>query len=620
MNPFKFKLLLTGLASCCVATTVLASKPNVVIVITDDQGYGDLGFTGNTAIKTPNIDKLRTEGTLLDNFHVDPTCAPTRSALMTGRYSNRVGVWHTVQGRSMLRKREVTMADIFKKNGYTTGLFGKWHLGDCYPYRPEDRGFTHTVYHGAGGVGQAPDYWGNDYFDDTYIVNGKLQKFKGYCTDIWFDEGIKFIKANKDKPFFTYISTNAPHGPLNCPDKYSNPYKGNPKVPNAMFYGMITNIDDNMAKLSAVLDSEGLADNTILIYMTDNGTAGGIKGKKGYDGNMRGKKNSEYEGGHRVPLIIRWPDGKIEAGKAVKRLTAHLDILPTLIDLCKLEAPEIAFDGTSLKDLIHTDGKTWPERSLVVETQRIVDPQKWRHCAVMTDQWRLVNGKELYQIKNDPKQTNDVAAEHPEVVKQLRADYEKFWNDVSREHNLTSYMAIGSDHSPVVSLSSHDWLLAKLPPWNQGHVKNGAVAVKSHWAIEVEQDGEYEISLRRWPVETDKGINDGTYGKAYSYKKAQLLIGDIDQTKDIPEGAKEVTFKVKLKKGITKLAPLFIDGDFKATPYYAYVTHRSKEGWQTLAGMNAPIYDPMYGRNKDGKVNTAVKASSKGGKKKKASK
>ncbi len=609
MNPFKITHILSGLASCLAASTIFAASPNVVIVITDDQGYGDLASTGNTIIKTPNIDKLRTEGLLLDNFHVDPTCAPTRSALMTGRYSNRVGVWHTVQGRSMLRKREVTMADVFKENGYATGLFGKWHLGDCYPYRPEDRGFTHTVYHGAGGVGQAPDYWGNDYFDDTYIVNGKFQQFTGYCTDIWFDEGIKFMKANKDKPFFAYISTNAPHSPYNCPNEYLKPYKDNAKVPNAAFYGMITNIDDNMAKLSKFLDEEGLAENTILIYMTDNGTSGGIKGGRGYDGNMKGKKNSEYEGGHRVPIIIRWPAGKIKAGKEVKNLTAHLDILPTMIDICELEAPEIAFDGTSIKDLIYTNGENWKERSLIVETQRIANPVKWRHCAVMTDQWRLVNGKALYELKNDPKQTNDVATAHPEVVKLLRADYEKFWDDVSREHNLTSYMAIGSDHSPVVTLSSHDWLLDKYPPYSQSHVKRGAVAVKSHWGIEVEQDGNYEISLRRWPVETDKGINDGTYGKAYSYKKAQMIIGDINQTMDIPEGAKEVTFKVALKKGITKLAPVFIDGDFQATPYYAYVTHKPKAGWQTPAGMEMPIYDPAFGRNKDGNPNAETKTS-----------
>lgn len=593
-------LLLGGCGDGAQKATEKAEEPgkapNVLIVITDDQGYGDFGFTGNPAIKTPTIDKLSEEGTLLDNFHVDPTCAPTRAALMTGRYSDRVGVWHTVQGRNMLRRRETTMADVFSANGYATGLFGKWHLGDCYPYRPEDRGFQHSVYHKAGGVGQAPDYWGNDYFDDTYIVNGKHQRFEGYCTDIWFNEGMKFIKENKDNPFFAYISLNAPHKPLYCPEEYVKPYENDPRVSFPEFYGMITNIDDNMARLLKMLDDEGIADNTILIFMTDNGTASGIVDGRGYDGGMRGMKNSEYEGGHRVPFIIRWPNGKIAAGKRIGELTAHIDVLPTLIELCGLDAPEIEYDGTSIGDLLYSEDPDWPKRSLVVESQRVVDPIKWRKSAVMYDRWRLVNGEELYQLDRDPKQSMDIAGENPEVFEKLRGEYDKFWDDVSQEHDLTSYMVIGSDRSPIVSLSSHDWLIDRLPPWNQGHIINGEVAEESYWAIEVEHEGEYEISLRRWPVEADKGINDGTYGKAFNYQQARMRIGDFDETVDIPEGAKEVTFRVNLKKGITKLAPLFIGPDLTATPYYAYVTHKPKPGWQTPEGMGIPVYDPSYGR------------------------
>lgn len=573
------------------------SKPNVIIVITDDQGYGDFGFTGNKAIQTPALDLLRSQGVLLNNYHVDPTCAPTRAALMTGRYSNRVGVWHTVQGRSMLRSREVTMADVFSANGYATGMFGKWHLGDAYPYRPEDRGFQHTVWHKAGGVGQAPDYWGNDYFDDTYMVNGKYQRLEGYCTDVWFSEGLKFIKKSKseNKPFFAYISTNAPHGPYFCPEKYSQPYTGNPKVTLPEFYGMITNIDENMAKLMKLLNDEKLADNTILIYTTDNGTAAGVSKDRGFNAGMRGTKGVEYEGGHRVAFILRWPTGKILPGKSVEKLTAHIDILPTLIELCRLKAPEIKFDGSSIQDLLHSDGNDWADRSLIVESQRVINPIKWRKCAVMTEEWRLVNGEELYKIKEDPSQKSDLAKKFPEEVRRLRAEYETFWADVSKEHNLTTNISIGSDRSPLVALSSHDWLLDTLPPWNQSHVKSGAGAVKSHWGIEVEQEGEYEISLRRWPVEADKGINDGTYGKAFNYKQARLIIGEFEETIDIPDGAKEITFKVNLKKGITKLAPEFIGPKLTATPYYAYVTHQPKEGWQTPQGMGIPVFDPSHG-------------------------
>lgn len=370
------------------------------------------------------------------------------------------------------------------------------------------------------------------------------------------------------------------------------------------FYGMVENIDDNMALLIEFLEREGLADNTILIFMTDNGTGSGlVKGKtgqiiegRGFDGNMRGKKGSEYEGGHRVPFIIRWPGGKIEAGKSIEELTAHIDILPTLIDLCKLAAPKLEFDGTSLRDLLFPGKESWKERTLVVESQRVVDPIKWRKCAVMTEQWRLINGEELYDLKADHKQTTDVAQIFPEVFERLRGNYDGFWGSVSKEHDLTSYMVIGSDHSPIVSLSSHDWLLDKLPPWNQPHIVKGDVAVESKWAIEVERDGVYEISLRRWPVEADKGINDGTYGKAFNFKQARLRIGDVDETMDIPAGAKEVTFKVALVKGITELAPLFIGPELSATPYYAYVSHKPVPGWQTPEGMGIPVYDPGYGR------------------------
>jgi hypothetical protein len=364
------------------------------------------------------------------------------------------------------------------------------------------------------------------------------------------------------------------------------------------FNGMVVNIDENMDKLMKMLDAEGLADNTILIFQTDNGTAGGLAkdGSKGYDGGMRGRKGSQYEGGHRVPFIIRWPNGKIEAGKSIENLTAHVDILPTMIELCGLTAPDTAYDGNSLIPLLHSKDSNWGDRALIVESQRVIDPIKWRQCAVMTDQWRLVDGKELYDIRKDPRQTTDIAAAQPEVFQRLKGEYEKFWADVSKEHDLTTRMVIGSDHSPIVSLSSHDWLHDELPPWNQVHIKNGDVAVVSHWGLEVERDGEYEISLRRWPVEADKGINDGTYGKAFNYKQARMQIADIDETIDIPEGAKEVTFKVKLKKGIVKLQPTFIGPDLTATPYYAYVTHKPKPGWQTPKGMDIPVYDPKFGR------------------------
>ena len=251
-------------------------KPNVVLVMTDDQGYGDLGCHGNDLMATPNLDSLHAQSVRFTNFHVDPTCSPTRSALMTGRYSSRTGVWHTIMGRSLLGRDEVTVADVFAAAGYATGMFGKWHLGDNYPFRPEDRGFQEVLRHGGGGVGQAPDFWGNDYFDDTYWHNGVPTPFKGYCTDVFFDGALKFIEANKDKPFFAYVPTNAPHGPYRVAEKYAAIYKKKGvKGGRANFWGMITNIDENMGRLLARLEALGLERNTILIFMTDNGTSAG---------------------------------------------------------------------------------------------------------------------------------------------------------------------------------------------------------------------------------------------------------------------------------------------------------------------------------------------------------
>ena len=549
-------------------------KPNVILVLTDDQGYGDLACHGNPAIQTPHLDKLYTQSTRLTNFHVDPTCAPTRSALMTGRYSNRTGVWHTIQGRNLLRRREVTMADVFVQNGYETGIFGKWHLGDSYPFRPQDRGFKEVVIHGGGGVTQTPDFWGNDYFDDTYRVNGEPKAFKGYCTDVWFDCAMDFIRQNSHRPFFCYLSTNAPHGPLYCPEKYLKMYDEIEEESLKAFYGMITNIDDNMARLDRLLDELKLADNTIVLFMTDNGTATGAR-KGGFLASMTGKKSSQYEGGHRVPCFIRWPGGKLKAAKDIDQLTAHLDILPTVIDLCQLEDPGIQFDGTSLRDLLYENGQNWPDRSVIVESQRILNPQKWRKCAVMTQQWRLINGCELYDVQKDPMQKNDIAAQHPDVVKRLKKDYEKFWADVSQDHHITSRYSIGSPRQNPVTLTAHDWLAPDVP-WNQKQIGT-KIGITGGWSLEVERSGIYEISLRRWPKESDLAINDtfDDSSKSVNAEKARLRIGAYDQTQTIPSGAKEVSFRVDLEKGTAELQGGFI-GETTTGAFYAYVNYKKE--------------------------------------------
>ncbi|WP_418637323.1 arylsulfatase [Winogradskyella sp.] len=382
---------------------------------------------------------------------------------MTGRYANRVGVWHTIGGVSILRQDEVTMAEVFQENGYKTAMFGKWHLGDTYPSRPQDKGFEYTITHGGGGVGQTPDYWDNDYFDDTYFKNGVPTKFEGYCTDVWFDEAIKYIEDKKDEPFFAYISANAPHLPFNVPETYYNQYK-DLDIPEfqKIFYGMITNVDDNFAKLQKKLKDLKIADHTIVIFMTDNGTASGYKTVGGqlygFNAGMKGTKNSEYEGGHRVPFFIKYPEKNIEGGRDVKELTAHLDILPTLATLCNLELPERQkkMDGSDISSLLLGEEETIGRDYLITDSQRVQSPIKWRKSAVMSDKMRLVNGKELYDISKDPGQDNDLAAQFPKKVEQMRGYYNEWWSSVSTEFNQFPIIVLGSDNQNPIELTCHD--------------------------------------------------------------------------------------------------------------------------------------------------------------------
>jgi len=579
------KTIGAGVAVSAIPEFVLGeakSRPNVILVMTDDEGYGDLGCHGNDVIRTPNLDKLHGQSIRLTNFHVGPTCSPTRAALMTGRYCNRTGVWHTIMGRSLLREDEVTMADVFASNGYRTGIFGKWHLGDNYPYRPQDRGFQEVLVHKGGGIGQGLDYWGNDYFDDTYFRNGKPEEFKGYCTDVWFAEAMKFIEANKYRPFFCYLATNAPHAPHIVPEQYSRYYidKGvNQRT--ARFYGMITNIDENMGRLLAKLDELGLADNTIIIFMTDNG--GDPTGGEMFNAGMRGFKGSPYDGGHRVPCFIRWPGGGLEGGKDIERLTAHIDLLPTLIELCQMDRPaKVKFDGTSIAALLAGGTANWPDRVLVTDSQRVDYPIKWRRSATMTDRWRLINGSELYDIKADPGQKDNIAEKHPEVVKRLRRAYEDWWEDVSQRFDEYCPIVIGSEKQNPTCLMSHD--LHGQVVWNHEQVRRGQRA-DGFWAIRLERDGTYEFSVRRWPVELNKPITESLdiqqtepERSRISATHARLKVADFDVTKPVVPGAVDVKFQVKLKAGASRLQAWLINdlGDGQTFgAYYVYAKYIS---------------------------------------------
>ncbi len=557
----------------CAAFSSTPPRPNVILIITDDQGYGEVGAHGNPKIRTPNLDDLHAQSVRLTDFHVDPTCSPTRSALMSGRYSSRTGVWHTIIGRSLMSPDEWTIAEALGSAGYRTGMFGKWHLGENYPLRPQDQGFDEVVCHGGGGVGQGPDYWGNDYFDDTYWRDGVPEKFEGYCTDVWFREARRFIDENHDRPFFCYLSTNAPHGPFLVGEEWSQPYvEQGVHEQQAKFYGMIENIDANLGKLVAQLDELGIADNTILVFMTDNGSAApgmiaknkvAEDGWRGFDGGMRGRKGSEYDGGHRVPFFVRWPAGGIGGGRDEAVLSAHVDVLPTLAELCGVtEAAPNPLDGTSLAARLRDADVPLEERTLLVHSQRIKQPKKWRKCAVMTERWRLVNGVELYDIVADPKQQNDIASEHGSVVQQLRGEYDAWWESLQPVFAESVRIGIGHESELLTTLHAHDWQVIgnKGCPWHQNHVRRG-LPLHGEWKVDVVEAGTYEFELRRWPAHVDESIEA---------TKATLRVGREEQQQDLAAGATHATFRLELPAGPTTVRGI-LEGEKSRGPYFVYV-------------------------------------------------
>ncbi len=434
------------LAGPALGAGLQGRRPNIVLVMTDDQGYGDLSCHGNPVLRTPNLDRMHAESVRFVDFHVSPTCAPTRASLMTGRHEFRSGVTHTIMERERLSLKAVTIAQVLKSAGYSTGIFGKWHLGDEPERWPDKRGFDEMFIHGAGGIGQTypgscGDAPNNSYFNPAILHNGRFVKTKGYCTDVFFRQALGWIQqqGKRGQPFFAYITPNAPHAPLVCPEEYRKPYLG--KVPDdvATFFGMVANIDQNMGRLLDCLRKWNLEQNTLVIFMTDNG---GTAGVKVFNAGMRGQKVTPYEGGTRVPSFWRWP-GTLKPGD-VDRLAAHVDVFPTLAALAGATIPEGLegrLDGRSLLPLLENPQADWPERYLFTHVGRWpkgkAAASKYAQCAVRSSRYHLVsaqkNGQkrwELYDIKADPGEKHNIAAQHPEVVQTLEAAYDRWWDEV----------------------------------------------------------------------------------------------------------------------------------------------------------------------------------------------
>lgn len=485
-----------------------AERPNVIVIITDDQGYGDLGCHGNPDLKTPHLDRFASQSVWLRRFFVSPVCAPTRSALMTGRYNYRTGVTDTFIGRALMRPEEVTLAEMLGSAGYRTGIFGKWHLGDNAPLRPRDQGFQESLVLKGGGIGQPSDPPGGEsYFDPLLLHNGQLEKQSGYCSDVFTRAALRFIEDSRDKPFFTYLAFNAPHGPLEVADADREPYATGKLSPGpypfdgkmdqdttARIYGMVKNIDDNLGRLSARLDELRLADNTIVIFLTDNGPQ-----QPRYKAGLRGLKGTVYEGGVRVPCYVRWPK-VLTAGRIVDTMAAHIDLTPTLLEATGTAAPApVRMDGRSLLPLLRAEASGWPDRTIFMQWHRGDVPELFRAFAARTQTWKLVQSKgvqpgsfdarsqpfELFRIADDPFEARNVAAEHPEIVQKLRTEYEAWFQDVSSAGYAPPRIHLGSPEENPVLLTRQDW---------RGPTAGWTPTSIGHWEVDIVQHGRYQVN------------------------------------------------------------------------------------------------------------------------------
>lgn len=513
---------LIGTASLCFVSGIMQAavpfssstkQPNVIIILTDDAGIGDFGFNGNNLIKTPHLDQLAARSTRFTNFFVSPVCAPTRASIMTGKFSQTTGVYDTYNGGAVMATEEITLAEILRDNGYQTGIFGKWHLGDNYPYRPVDQGFLQSFVFKGGGVGQPGDHdnyfkFDSAYYNPTMYLNEKKVSTKGYCSDIYTDEALRFIRSETDKPFFVYLAFNAPHTPLQVPEKYELMYKSLtlddfsklPGSPQNMtekdldaarkIYGMMTNVDENVGRLMDELKNKDLLDNTIVIFLSDNGPQ-----QNRYKMGLRALKGSVYHGGIKTPCLIHFPKA-LPANREIATTAAHIDLLPTILDLCRINSPaESNIDGRSLIPLIASNDQEFRRRTLFFEWGRGF-PIPYRNFAVMKGNYKLVgntdhqsglDGFELFDLSTGQDEAKNILSENHEKAQSLKAELEKWYLEtVSHPNNRRVYPAIaGTNHENPVVLNRND---AKGSPgiWEQDEIFG-------YWDVRIATSGKYSV-------------------------------------------------------------------------------------------------------------------------------
>ena len=571
----RFLLIVFIVFNSCI-NPIENKKPNVIIIMTDDQGFGDLGINKNPNIITPNIDQFASESVRFDNFFVSPVCAPTRASLMTGRYSLRTGVRDTYNGGAIMSNTETTIAEILKEADYSTGIFGKWHLGDNYPFRPSEQGFDESIIHLAGGIGQVGDftnyYKGNtSYFDPILWKNNKKNQYDGYCSDIFAENAVKFIEKNKNKPFFCYLSFNAPHTPLQVPKKYYNMYKDldpelgfndeslaskmseKDKEDARRIYGMVTNIDDNIGKVLNKLTELGIEEETIIIFMTDNGPQ-----QFRYNSNMKGLKGTVYNGGTRVPFYIKYAE-KFKNSKVISRMSAHIDILPTILELCNLKIPsDRKIDGQSLVPLINS--KPFNDRHLFSYWTRRF-PEKYINMSIQNDNYKLVgnndyNGKikdfELYDLIADPLESKNVINQNIEIAKSFKIEMDNSIDDLLSSENIKNppRIIVGSEFENPTVLNRND-ASGERGIWAQNDIY-------SYWKVNFKK-GTYDFKFKFKDSITSKGtlfteINNRVYSK-----KTEKVDYSTLEMNDISIENSEVDLISFLKLNNKKIFPFWIE-------------------------------------------------------------
>ena len=520
------------------AAEVAAGRPNVILILTDDQGYGDLGITGNTILKTPNMDRLAGEGVMFRNFYMAPICAPSRASLLTGRYHQRTGVPFADGPTDVLRLREVTIAKALKSAGYKTALIGKWHLGRFAVNGPMAHGFDRFFGFRDGMI---------VFYNDAILeYNGKPVRTNGYVTDVLTDAALRFVEENRDQPFFLYLSYNAPHLPMKAPIRYEEPYnKPGISAHLAKLYGMITHLDMSIGRVLERLKELEIEDNTIVIFLSDNGmqkgTVGFVKsaesdrldelwrGVDRFNAGLRGQKGTVYEGGIRVPFIARWP-GRFPKGKVVNSLAAHIDVFPTILALADVPVPEgLQLDGKSIASIlrsgegaqVHEKLFLWCDPAADYRTSRMTYPKN--NYAVRSGPWKLVKGTELYNLDEDPFESRNVIEQHREIARELKTAFDLWSEDVIPRQDLQP-LPIPIDGEDTPSYGSNIFRGGTLVTlrWAQLHGDGGirfaynknirdrltdwtSLTDYISWPVEVRREGLYDVVLQYGCPRSDAG-------------------------------------------------------------------------------------------------------------------